>query len=211
MDITFSIITPTILRPSLKGTCDSIDGQSYEFYEHIVIVDGAEQDVSEAGRVLLDSVRGNPRRRILFAGRKYKDFGNTPRNIASKEATGLYLLYLDDDDYHVNDTLASLVPEIVKHGLPDMGVFRCRRKGREFSHFPPRLGRTTSCQWVHKRIIGEHDVLWPTHDSSYLSDGLFLEQVKKLTDPVFLRTDQVLVHQDQANFGKCEVGKAGVR
>lgn len=97
-----SIIVPTIGRPSLLTTIQSIDVQLGPFDEVIVISDGPS---------------GEARRMVTAAGRKYIyletsgrmwDFGGTPRNIGIARARGKYLAFMDDDDIYLPGALDAI-------------------------------------------------------------------------------------------------------
>lgn len=199
IDIKFTIITPTLIRNSLLRTCESIDEQTYTNYEHIIIVD--LDALSKDDIKVIDNIRLK-NRQIIYLNKCHNDFGNTPRNIAGRKATGDYIMYLDDDDYHINDTMTELNKKILElNELPDFAVFRCTRFNNEFTNFPPAICMTTSCQYIHKSIINGKVILWPTGDKGYLSDGLFIESLKKIADPVLLTTDAPLVCVDTMSTG----------
>lgn len=203
MAIKFSIITPTLLRNSLIRTCNSIDSQTYTNYEHLVMVDLPNSEIKPNEKIILKKIAKNPRRKITYLNKRYRDFGNTPRNIAGKMATGGYLMYLDDDDFYINNTLHELFQNLRTYRpCPNMVVFRCKRKEVEFTHWPPAICKTVSCQWMHKKVIDGKEILWSTHDSGYLSDGYFLESVIKLTKPVLVQTKEPLVCVDTYSGGK---------
>ena len=70
-------------------------------------------------------------------------------------------MYLDDDDFYINDTLNELDKQLIlfSNNTPAMAVFRCLRKGTEFTHFPPAVCMTVSCQWMHKKTIEGQEIL----------------------------------------------------
>lgn len=92
---TLSIVVPTIGRPSLAYTIQSVDYQLGPFDEVIVVSDGPLPEV----RRLVESAG---RRYFYFetAGRMY-DYGGTPRNIGISRSRGQYLAFMDDDDTYL--------------------------------------------------------------------------------------------------------------
>ena len=194
-DIKFSIITPTLVRTSLMRTCGSVDKQTYKGYEHIVMVDTAPTPMQADVLECLSGIRRN----VIYLGKRHNDYGNLARNTAWEHATGDYIMYLDDDDYYMPnalETIAAKLKELPK--LPDFAVFNCTRMGQQFFHWPPRIEYTCSCQYVHKRVINGNPVKWPTHDSTYQSDGRFLESLKTIAEPVRLDTPQLVVVDTQS-------------
>src|ERR1700761_2155483 len=92
----FSIVTPSILRPLLKRTCDYIDCQTYADFEHIVTMDkipATQQDFD-----LLKSIE-HPRRVIIPCITPSVDGGNTPRHKAWAITEAEWIIYCDDDNY----------------------------------------------------------------------------------------------------------------
>lgn len=201
----FTIVTPTLLRPTLRRTCESIDSQTFTDYEHVVVYDGDLSSVNYEQQMIVNDIRKNEKRKVLCTGKRIRDFGNTPRNLGCKESSGDLIMYLDDDDYHVNDTMQRLhdwmhLGDVSR--VPDLGVFMCRRFQNLFLMWPPGICRTTSCQWFHKRAINGETIHWPTHENSYVSDGMFLESVIAKTTPVRIDTDVPLVIVDVASVGQ---------
>lgn len=197
----FSIITPTLLRESLRQTCRSIDDQPFKDYEHIVCYDGDLNALDERKTKLVLDISGI-NRVITSTGKRIRDFGNTPRHVGGEHATGDYLAYLDDDDYYLENALGKLDKALRACGNPDFGVFSCHRHGLEFFHFPPGCCMTTSCQWTHKRTIKGERILWPVEFNDYLSDGMFLEKLKKVVAPVKLDTGGPIVRVDHPSVGQ---------
>lgn len=90
-----SIIIPTIGRPSLAFTIQSLDQQLGPLDEVVVVSDGSSPDTRSL-------VKSAGRKYIYFEtpGRMY-DWGGTPRNIGMGRARGEYLIFMDDDDMYL--------------------------------------------------------------------------------------------------------------
>src|SRR6516164_8646027 len=96
----YSLLTPTLCRPTLKRLCDSIDAQSSTSWEHIVIVDC---DPTPEQRVILESIQ-HPQRRIVRCSKSHvRDYGNTARREGYDIAQGDYILQIDDDDWYADN------------------------------------------------------------------------------------------------------------
>ena len=119
---TFSIITPSLARETLVRTCHSIDTQQNADWQHIVMIDRPECMLSAAQKARLKEI-SSPRRQIHLCPQIHRDFGNTCRSNAWDLARGDYLLYLDDDDYYVNDTLGELEKALAARPSPVWGIF----------------------------------------------------------------------------------------
>lgn len=139
----FSIITPTIGRTTLKRTMDSVAAQKFSDYEHVIAFDG---DMGEPPR-------GYPHAIHVATGARFNDFGHSVREFAWHYASGEYILYLDDDDVHINDTLKRLDTFLLSLSYsPDFVVFPCLRFGEVFFRRPVGDGQTTSCQYAHRKF-----------------------------------------------------------
>lgn len=170
---TFTIITATLQRDSLLRCCTSVDTQldfiAGNIWQHIVIVDGG----------LLDSQMMNaishPNRQIIFLGKRSGNFGNTPRHIGWKLATGDYVIYLDDDNHFARpDALADISRVLDLCQRPDWAVFPILRFGQPFFSDNPRCCHVDTANMVVRREIGQ----WPNRDE-YTLDGIFCESLKE--------------------------------
>ncbi len=86
-----SVIIPTINRPSLVRSVQSVLGQDFKKEEFEVIV------VNDSGRPLTKAAwQDSPRARILESQKRNRCFA---RNAGATVAKGKYLLFLDDDDW----------------------------------------------------------------------------------------------------------------
>lgn len=168
MEKKFTVITPTILRPTLADTCRSIDGQNYDNWQHIVVVDIPPHEIPPEQRELIESVR-HPKRSIRFCEASHKNFGNTCRSRAFAEVAGDYVLYMDDDDVYLGEAFAVLNGEISDEVW---GVFPVERFGHVFFNLPPRICHTTSNQFFYRPVCP-----WPDNDN-YMADGELIELLR---------------------------------
>lgn len=116
----FSIITPTISRPTLARALLSVARQCGPYDEHIVIGDGAQP---EAQAMALEY-----RHTRYIQTPKTGGFGAVQRDAGILQATGDYLIFLDDDDVLV-DGILPIVREIVADTPGALYLFRCRFYG----------------------------------------------------------------------------------
>lgn len=116
----FSIITPTIGRPELARTLTSVARQCGPYDEHVVIGDGPQP---EAQRMALEY-----RHTRYIQTPKTGGFGAVQRDAGTAQATGDYLIFLDDDDVLV-DGILPVVREIVAATPGALFLFRCRFYG----------------------------------------------------------------------------------
>lgn len=110
----FSIITPTYSRPSELVRCiESVRAQTYRKYEHLICSDG--HSASDA-----QCVKSYKDKRIKYShverdGNCY--YGSKQRNKLIQEATGEYLIFLDDDNSILPHYLQSAKDSIDGHGI----------------------------------------------------------------------------------------------
>ncbi|HLG40107.1 MAG TPA: glycosyltransferase family 2 protein, partial [Chitinophagaceae bacterium] len=88
-----SVITPVHDRPQyLEEAVDSIQRQSYQDWEHIIVDDGSTNILTKE---VLKKIAGLPK--IVFYRTENKGLG-AARNFGIEHSTGEYILTLDDDD-----------------------------------------------------------------------------------------------------------------
>lgn len=162
----FTIITPTLQRESLVECCASVDAQTYQDWEQVIAIDLHSPEWHQM-RVLTDS-----RRFYLGMGRRYNNYGNTPRHEAWNIATGDYLVYLDDDNFLADSCVLEDIAEALRD-RPDFAIFPILRHGQRFFNDPPGLCMTDTANVVVKRGIGR----WPDIQD-YTADGIWVEALK---------------------------------
>jgi glycosyltransferase involved in cell wall biosynthesis len=167
----YTIITPTVLRPSLIRTCESVNKQTCTDWEHIVMVD-REGDVPE--EII------HPQRKILYCPVTHNNYGNTCRWSAYEHATGDYLYYLDDDNYFMDDT----VLETLKIVTGDWAIFPIFKPTAGGMHLfcPPLRGLSDGGSMTVKREFGRWLNL-PTLDDTgksinYDADGQLIDLLR---------------------------------
>lgn len=209
-----SIITPTLCRPTLARLCESIESQTNGDWEHIVKID--VPIVFDTGaRKLLDSLK-HPQRKFYRCGKKHADYGNTCRWNAFDEATGDYIIYLDDDDVLAHDRVFEMLEQVTA----PWAIFPIQRCGEFWFHDPPGLYKTGSGMFCYARSTGirypclEHceqhvEILEGLkkahpHDSMhthlYAADGLLCEELKsKYEYQAFPDWKPVLIYEKRGN------------
>lgn len=159
----YSIITPTILRPSLKLACESVNLQTNTDWEHIVMVDCLGDAPAEIF---------HPQRRVLYCMRQHKNWGNTCRHMAWYQAKGEYIIYLDDDNYFA-DTAVLETLQVVKKDWAIFPMLKVMYGGFYF-HCPPMRGFTDAGQMIIKREIAQYPDI-----ADYDADGILAESLRK--------------------------------
>lgn len=166
----FSLITPTLQRESLIRCCESVNNQSFTQWEQIVFIDAVKMDSD-----LMDKIR-HPQRTVMCMGKRYADFGNTPRNLAWKFATGEWLWHCDDDNFAADDNVLKDVAEILEPLSPEIGwtAFPIMRHGQRFIGDPPRSCHADTMNILARREIGQ----WPS-GPEYTMDGIWIDALRE--------------------------------
>jgi glycosyltransferase involved in cell wall biosynthesis len=214
--VRYSIITPTMVRPTLRRTCESINAQTNGDWEHIIMVD-VPLIIHPEKRAFLSRLGNDPRRKIFRCGKAHRDYGNTCRYNAGAKASGDYVLYLDDDDYYADNRVFETLNQVTA----PWAIFPTMRWGAHYSVDPPGWNRSGSGMFMHKRVIArypcfehhdEHKAfiekvrpLYPNmqyKDRLYAADGLLAEWLKDHYPYQSLNHERPLTIYEQKGAGK---------
>lgn len=192
----FTIITATIGRDTLQRACKSLQQQSYTNYQHIVVFDGHKKDFQEE-----DYKHKN--RIFLYSGMRHNDYGNMAKHLAYPHIKGDYVLYLDDDNYYINDTLSILNEWLNDYKrkykeYPDWGVFPMIYIGDWFFKQNPGLYRTDGGQIFHKPIINKEEIRWPK-TTEPCEDGKLIDKLNRIIRPAMIKIKTPLINFPKAN------------
>jgi hypothetical protein len=157
----YSLLTPTILRESLVRLCASIDAQTSNDWEHVVVV-----DTPLVNDVL--SRISHPRRVVLRCDHQHGDWGHHCRHNVWPTLTGDYVWCLDDDNYVADENVLRDL-EVV---TGPWAIFPILRYGERFFNDPPGLRRTDTGSFIVRRELGP----WPDLPN-YETDGIFVESL----------------------------------
>lgn len=112
----FSIVIPTFNRANLvRAAIASVQGQTFPDWEVIVIDDGSSDDTGAVIAGLKD-----PRVRYFFQPNQGK---SAARNAGILRAQGLFICFLDSDDYYLANHLEALYSVILQQEKK-VGIFR---------------------------------------------------------------------------------------
>lgn len=170
--MTFTIITPTLQRQSLRDTCESLDNQTCQDFEHFVMVDGPVTQLE-----LLEDIM-SPNRIVNVLGVSCGDGGNTPRNLAWLQAKGKWVIYLDDDNLLADDEVLADIADALEDRTEKWAIFPITRLGGRFFSDPPRNCHTDTLNLVFRRDVAE----WPVTDA-YGTDGIMIDRLTSAGEP----------------------------
>lgn len=166
----YTIVTPTICRPSLLRLCGSIDCQTQTDWEHLVVIDVPGDQMTKTQRDIIASLPLRKNRSYSYCDRRHNNYGHSCRHDVWERSKGDYIFYVDDDDY-LADT--DVLRELDSVNEP-WAIFPVLRHRKLFFNLPPGYQKTGTGMFIHKREIGR----WPDSDS-YDADGSFVEELKR--------------------------------
>ena len=173
-----TIVTPTYNRlEKLKDAIDSVRNQTYPLWEQIVVSDGHDERVQH-----LIAQFGDPRIRYEYT-LKLNVMGNYQRNYALRNATGEYVLYLDDDNIIDNNCLATMTSGFTSD---DIGYVICPiRYGNIIKNPRPgfRYREIDLLNYMVRRKLVER--VWGQRVHA-ISDYLMIDAIRKLSRGVYL-------------------------
>ena len=107
----FSIIVPAYNREKfIRYTLESLQSQSFEDWECIVVDDGSKDKTGEVVKALAEK---DPRIRYVYQDNAER---SAARNHGARKAKGQFLCFLDSDDRYLKDHLKNLHKAILDQG-----------------------------------------------------------------------------------------------
>lgn len=184
----YSLITPTLLRPSLERLCASIDAQTCRDWEHLIAVD---TEIDPAADQMLARIQ-HTQRAISQCPCHHRNYGNTCRHAAALRAQGDYIFYLDDDNHLADPNVLRDLESVIA----PWAIFPILLQGRRFFNDPPGFRRTDTANLIVRRELGT----WP-NIADYEADGILVERLLRDYPYQPLSTWRPLVVMPRSNFG----------
>ncbi len=198
----FSLITPFFNRAKSLSRCiRSVLSQSYEHYEHIVVNDGS----SDSSREMVKEYQKECGRLILVDLPSNKGV-NFARNRGVDNARGDYIVFLDSDEYLVENALSDLYRIMQEHGTYKHFLFTPSDRAQEFREEKKPVYYT---DWLKLRFQGDftHVVerkivgASPFFEGFRAYENLNWFRIFRITEP------QLFVNKVFVNRGMVKVGK----
>lgn len=186
----FSIITPSLGRDSLVRCCESVDTQTHNDFEHIIVFDGI---TSETGICPKDE------RRHYLTSTATLAWGNHQRWFAWEHATGDFVIYLDDDNFLADSESLARIASFLQ-AIPDtagFALFPIMRHGSHFLMNPPGMCSTDTANLVIRRNLAR----WPDI-SDREADGVMAERLKAEHDYVIFPDCAPIIVMEKSSDGK---------
>jgi len=165
----FSIVTPTIARQSLILLCQTLDVQTYQDYEHLIVVDIPFGELTEEQKTILHkAMNNNERRQLYFCEKRHRNTGNSCRRSVAPLMKGEYAFYIDDDDYFAGPDVLETLSKIKE----DWAIFPVMLQGRRIYSDPPQLCNISTGGFMHRKGLA----VWPDGDV-YEADWAIVTQL----------------------------------
>ena len=181
-EFTFSVIIPTSGRASLRRTLRRLRREDEGDIEVIVVADGARP---RAEAIALGEAKAWPAIRYS-EGPLTRNWGNAQRMLGIQQASGRYLMFIDDDDVTKRRAF-SVIRRAVQTNPSRMILFRMKRHGEKLWSRPEvAFGNVSTQQIVLPNLPGRVGS-WLTNDR-YQSDLDFIVECAALQgEPIWDR------------------------
>lgn len=150
----YSIIIPVYnVEIYLKQCVDSILNQKYKDYEIILVDDGSTDNSGKLCDVFgrqFDSIK---------VVHKVNGGLSSARNVGAKMAKGDYIIFLDSDDYWVNDNCLLVINESIKRTNCDVLVWNSCKYFERLKRFEKRITQTEKVKVVNPKenILSQYE------------------------------------------------------
>ena len=170
-----SVVIPTSASRTkyLKRALLSVEKQKYQTLEIIVVVDGGSDEVEE----FVESMFLKLPLQVVQTPEKVG--GSEARNIGAREAKGIFVALLDDDDEWYTDKISSQLQLIEEQGLTEADDFLCFTSLHRYKDISDE---------VYQKIP---NIDYEDSNRKRVSDYLF--ETKGLRNIGFIQTSTVLV------------------
>ena len=126
----FSVVLPTVGRPSVFAAVKSVIDQSYNNWELTIVHDGGGNDFPQDPRILEIYYRDMP---------AHNDSGAWARNLAISRGQADWIAYIDDDDVWLPNHLTVLEKCATLH--PEANMLRTFGQSFSWRHKSPRSSK----------------------------------------------------------------------
>ena len=145
---------------------------------------------------MLDVIRDHKRRIIDFPT-PHKNYGNTCRHEAWKQAKGKWVIFLDDDNVMAHGQALQDIATALWNIEEKWAIFPIMRHGRRFFYDPPGCCYVDTANMVIRREIGQ----WPD-GPEYTMDGIFCDQLKAKYPYAAFPDVKPIIVMEKSNEGK---------
>ena len=189
----YSIITPSLARPSLVKLCVSLDNQTNKDWEHIVSLDYEPSTLGPVRQATIAAIT-HPQRRVLVLPGYSGHGGNHHRHALHTEAQGDYIMYWDDDNYVIDDWVLDELKVVTKPWAIYPLLFQSKDY---YMQFPLRVGGCDGNQIMVSRKLLPPYLNLPGYDT----DGVYIKQLEALCPDFDIVRERPLIVYPRASCG----------
>jgi GT2 family glycosyltransferase len=147
VSVTFSIIVPVYNATTyLQGCIDSVLRQTYQDFEVILVDDGS----TDASPQLCDTIAQASKGRVRVIHQPNQGT-SAARNTGVKSAQGEYLLFMDNDDFLIEDTALFALAARIKEDGSDLVLYSSRIFDERTGVLAPRKDSDDTEQLINGR------------------------------------------------------------
>lgn len=171
---TIEFIIPTYNRvKEVYVILSSLVAQINDNWKATVIVDDAENDNIKNIVSKFDS----PNISYQFLGRRYNDWGHTPRNVGKQASTSDYIILTGDDNYYVPTFINELNKVIIDNNNVGMIYWDMIHNGYNYKPFSTRVddGYIDMGAFATRRDLAQQLDL----DKSFSADSKYVKRFRK--------------------------------
>jgi glycosyltransferase involved in cell wall biosynthesis len=166
-----TVVTPTWRRPNLliNRCIPSVQAQTYQPIEHLVVIDGQDTDLRGQLMSLGYTLTPGSPRRLVECGRNWGGVGHTARAAGAILAGGEWICYLDDDNEYLSGHVEAMVAEADRTGAALVCTAWRMPDGATWGWTPPGVNHTDSSSFLHRAELLQIASWAP--ETGYAADG----------------------------------------
>jgi glycosyltransferase involved in cell wall biosynthesis len=180
-------IIPTYNRYiPLKSMLASLCAQTKNNWRGTVVIDDINNDK------IIEIIKSfdNPNLRYILTGKRYNDWGHTPREIGKQASDADYIIMTGDDNYYI-PTLIDNINTAIEKDKGDLIYWDMVHSHYHYSYFKckPRFNNIDMGAFAFNAKMGKQIKL----STKYAADGIFIEDFKRtFPEANIVKIDKVL-------------------
>jgi glycosyltransferase involved in cell wall biosynthesis len=161
----FSIIIPSYNSKYLIETLNSIQSQTIDDYECIIVDDGSNDDISQISKIYRNT-------KVYKRPSYLNKNANSCRNYGVYMSKGEYLIFLDSDDCLAENCLENRKNEIIKNKSYDLHIFKMGRFSESIGDNNQLVNKSSIKGYLLDDFLS-YNILWPITSSTWKREILY--------------------------------------
>lgn len=184
---TIEFIIPTYNRvKEMYVILSSLIAQSDDNWKATIVVDDKENEIVKH----IVSKFNSDKIQYLFLGKRYNDWGHTPRNVGKQASTSDYIILTGDDNYYV-PTFISELNSVIRKEKVGIIYWDMIHNGYDYRPFNTRVndGYIDMGAFATRRDLAQQIDL----KKSYSADSKYIKElIKKFPDEKVIKINKIL-------------------